>query len=95
MYNPNRLSGIGRAKPIENPIDFCVVLPDNRRTFDWFQSFVVALAKSQDRRVIYGVFAFGSPYSTRQQRICMDGLEENTDIRKHPLFADQRWLSDW
>jgi hypothetical protein len=35
------------------------------------------------------------PYSTRQQRICMDGLEENTDIRKHPLFADQRWLSDW
>jgi len=56
MYNPNRLSGIGRAKPIENPIDFCVVLPDNRRTFDWFQSFVVALAKSQDHRAIYGVF---------------------------------------
>jgi hypothetical protein len=56
MYNTNRLSGIGRAKPIENPIDFCVVLPDNRRTFDWFQSFVVALAKSQDHREIYGVF---------------------------------------
>ena len=44
---------------IKNPIDFCVVLPDNRRTFDRFQSFVVALAKSQDHRVIYGVFAFG------------------------------------
>ena len=44
---------------IENPIDFCVVLPDNRRTFEYFQSFVVALAKSQDHRVIYGVFAFG------------------------------------
>ena len=58
MYNPNRLSGIRRAKPIENPIDFCVVLPDNRRTFDWFQSFVVALAKSQDHRAIYGVFFF-------------------------------------
>jgi hypothetical protein len=87
MYNPNRLSGIRRAKPIANPIDFCAVLPDNRRTFDWFQSFVVALAKSQDRRVIYGVFAFGSPYSTRQQRICMDGLEENTDIRTHPLYC--------
>ena len=56
MYNTNRLSGIRRTKPIANPIDFCVVLPDNRRTFDWFQSFVVALAKSQDRRVIYGVF---------------------------------------
>ena len=56
MYNSNRLSGIGRVKPIENPIDFCVVLPDNRRTFDCFQSFVVALAKSQDHRAIYGVF---------------------------------------
>ena len=56
MYNPNRLSGIRRTKPIANPIDFCAVLPDNRRTFDWFQSFVVALAKSQDHRVIYGVF---------------------------------------
>ena len=56
MYNPNRLSGIRRTKPVVNPIDFCVVLPDNRRTFDWFQSFVVALAKSQDHRVIYGVF---------------------------------------
>ena len=46
-------------KAIANPIDSCVVLPDNRRTFDCFQSFVVALAKSQDHRVIYGVFAFG------------------------------------
>ena len=44
-------------KQLENPIDFCAVLPDNRRTFELFQSFVVALAKSQDRRVIYGVFA--------------------------------------
>lgn len=43
-------------KQIENPIDFCVVLPDNRRTFDLLQSSVVALAKSQDHRVIYGVF---------------------------------------
>ena len=46
-------------KAIKNPIDSCVVLPDNRRTFDSFQSFVVALAKSQDHRVIYGVFSFG------------------------------------
>ena len=66
MYNPNRLSGIRRAKPIENPIDFCVVLPDNRRTFDWFQSFVVALAKSQDHRASCGVFAFGLPNAVRR-----------------------------
>ena len=58
MYNPNRLSGIRRTKAIANPIDSCVVLPDNRRTFDRFQSSVVALAKSQDHRVIYGVFCF-------------------------------------
>ena len=56
VYNPNRLSGIRRLNGIRNPIDFCVVLPDNRRTFDSVQSFVVALAKSQDHRVIYGVF---------------------------------------
>ena len=43
-------------KRLKNPIDSCVVLPDNRRTFESFQSFVVALAKSQDHRVIYGVF---------------------------------------
>ncbi len=56
VYNPNRLSGIRRMNQLKNPIDSCVVLPDNRRTFDRFQSFVVALAKSQDHRVIYGVF---------------------------------------
>jgi hypothetical protein len=27
------------------------------------------------------------PYSTRQQSICMDGLEENTDNRTHPLHC--------
>lgn len=43
-------------KQITNPIDFCVVLPDNWRTFDLLQSSVVALAKSQDHRAIYGVF---------------------------------------
>mgnify|MGYP007046848279 CR=1 FL=1 len=46
-------------KVLRNPIDFCVVLPDNRRTFDSVQSFVVALAKSQDHRASCGVFAFG------------------------------------
>ena len=56
MYNLNRLSGIRRTKQITNPIDFCVVLPDNWRTFDLLQSSVVALAKSQDHRAIYGVF---------------------------------------
>ena len=43
---------------LKNPIDSCVVLSDNWRTFELIQSSVVALAKSQDHRVIYGVFAF-------------------------------------
>ena len=51
---------------IRNPIDFCVVLPDNRRTFDSVQSFVVALAKSQDHRASCGVFAFGQRNAVRQ-----------------------------
>ena len=99
MYNSNRLSGIGRAKPIENPIDFCVVLPDNRRTFDWFQSFVVALAKSQDRRVIYGVFCF---LADRQGALAngLHGLNpRNTDNRTHPLTCRpalvKRLVKDW
>jgi len=78
MYTFKRLSGIRRLKSIENLIDYCAVLSDDKRTFDGFQSFVVALAKSQDRREIYGVFCFWRPYSTRKQSVCMDGLEENT-----------------
>ena len=39
------------------------------------------------------------PYSTRQQRICMDGLEENTDNRTHPLVCRsaliERLIKDW
>lgn len=56
MYNQFRLSGIRRTNQLKNPIDSCVVLSDNWRTFELIQSSVVALAKSQDHRVIYGVF---------------------------------------
>lgn len=74
-------------KRIENPIDFCAVLPDNWRTFDSFQSSVVALAKSQDRRVIYGVFCF---LADRQGALAngLHGLNpRNTDNRTHPLIC--------
>jgi hypothetical protein len=87
MYNPNRLSGIRRTKQITNPIDFCVVLPDNWRTFDLLQSSVVALAKSQDHRVIYGVFCF---LADRQGALAngLHGLNpRNTDNRTHPLHC--------
>jgi hypothetical protein len=85
MYNPNRLSGIRRTNQLVNPIDFCAVLSDNWRTFELIQSSVVALAKSQDRRVIYGVFCF---LADRQGALAngLHGLNpRNTDNRTHPL----------
>ena len=60
MYTKNRLEWhLGERMESLNPIVFCAVLSDDKRTFDSIQSLVVALAKSQDRRVNYGVFAFG------------------------------------
>ena len=86
MYTFKRLSGIRRkTQIIVNLIDSCVVLLDNKPTFDLRHTFVVALAKSQDHRVIYEVFCFWRPYSTRKQRICMDGLEQNTVHRYIPV----------
>jgi len=99
VYTFNRLSGIRRTKQITNPIDFCAVLPDNWRTFDLLQSSVVALAKSQDRRVIYGVFCF---LADRQGALAngLHGLNpRNTDNRTHPLTCRpalvKRLVKDW
>ena len=51
---------------LKNPIDSCVVLSDNWRTFELIQSSVVALAKSQDHRAFCGVFTFGQCNAVRQ-----------------------------
>jgi len=60
MYTANRLEWHqGDRGESLNPTDPCVVLSDDKRTFDSPQSLVVALAKSQDHRVICGVFCFG------------------------------------
>jgi hypothetical protein len=60
MYNQTRLEWhLGDRGESLNPTDFCAVLSDDKRTFDSPQSLVVALAKSQDRRKICRVFAFG------------------------------------
>jgi len=57
MYNPNRLSGIRRKTRIRlTPQIPVAVLSDGKLTFDSRHSFAVALAKSQDHRVFYGVF---------------------------------------
>ena len=56
----------GRRRKSENPTDTCAVLSDDKRTFDSPQSLVVALAKSQDRREICRVFAFGRRNAVRR-----------------------------
>ena len=66
-YNWNRLEWhLGDRGESLNPTDFCVVLSDDKRTFDSPQSLVVALAKSQDHRVICRVFAFGQHNAVRR-----------------------------
>ena len=67
MYSPTRLEWhLGDRGRSLNPTDFCAVLSDDKRTFDLPQSLVVALAKSQDRRKICRVFAFGQHNAVRQ-----------------------------
>jgi hypothetical protein len=79
-------------KQIENPIDFCVVLPDNRRTFDLFQSSVVALAKSQDHRVIYGVFCVWWLHNAVRRWLCV-GIPCYTSELKQGRWAKNR--AEW
>jgi hypothetical protein len=67
MYNQSRLEWhLGERGESLNPTDICAVLSDDKRTFDSPQSLVVALAKSQDRREICRVFAFGQRNAVRQ-----------------------------
>ena len=66
-YSPFRLVWqLGDRGESLNPTDTCAVLSDDKRTFDIRQSLVVALAKSQDRREICRVFAFGQRNAVRQ-----------------------------
>ena len=68
MYTFKRLSGIRRMRSIFNPAESCVVLSYSMTSLliD-LNRLVVALAKSQDHRVNYGVFAFAdrTPHVSR------------------------------
>jgi hypothetical protein len=67
IYTKNRLEWhLGERGESLNPTDTCAVLSDDKRTFDSPQSLVVALAKSQDRREICRVFAFGQHNAVRR-----------------------------
>jgi hypothetical protein len=79
-------------KRLKNPIDSCVVLPDNRRTFESFQSFVVALAKSQDHREIYGVFCFWRLHNAVRRWLCL-GIPCYTSELEQGRWAKNR--AEW
>ena len=60
MYTMTRLEWHLDDRNQLNPAGYCVVLSYGKHSFGWFQSFAVALAKSQDHRASCGVFAFGA-----------------------------------
>ena len=67
MYNSTRLEWLLGDELSNNPAGYCVVLSYSMTSLliD-LNRLVVALAKSQDHRVNYGVFSFWPrPYSTR------------------------------
>ena len=93
MYNKNRLSGIRRkTQIIVNLIDSCVVLLDNKPTFDLRHTFVVALAKSQDHRVIYEVFSFGLHNAVRRWLCTRYPVTRASQSREGGRIARAWWL---
>ena len=99
MYSPNRLVWQLDDWNQLNPAGYCVVLQDSKHSFGWFQSFAVALAKSQDHRASCGVFAFGPD----RQGALANGLHglnpRNTGNRTHLLVCRpaliERLVKDW
>lgn len=93
MYNLNRLEWLlGDRGESLNPTDSCAVLSDDKRTFDSPQSLVVALAKSQDRREICRVFAFGRCNAVRRWLHLRYPDTRANQIRERGLSLRARWL---
>ena len=93
MYNQSRLEWhLGERGESLNPTDICAVLSDDKRTFDSPQSLVVALAKSQDRREICRVFAFGQRNAVRQWLRLRYPDTRADQIGERGLSPRARWL---
>jgi len=75
-----------------NPTDTCAVLSDDKRTFDGLQSLVVALAKSQDRRDICRVFAFGQSNAVRRWFDLRYPVTRANQSRERGRIARAWWL---
>jgi len=93
MYNTTRLEWhLGERGGSLNPTDICAVLSDDKRTFDSPQSLVVALAKSQDRREICRVFAFGQRNAVRRWLRLRYPAARASQGRERGLIPRARWL---
>ena len=93
MYNTTRLEWhLGERGGSLNPTDICAVLSDDKRTFDSPQSLVVALAKSQDRREICRVFAFGQRNAVRRWLRLRYPAARASQGRECGLIPRARWL---
>ena len=72
QYNSHISVATDERNQLENPTDTCAVLSDDKHSFGWFQSFVVAPAKSQDRREICRVFAFGGAKKDHRPKLAVN-----------------------
>ena len=100
MYNPNRLSGIRRVTLItKTPQNFVWSCQTASELLISVIRLLLLSPRAKTTEHFAGFFLLAKPYSTRQQRICMDGLEENTDNRTHPLTCRpalvKRLVKDW
>jgi hypothetical protein len=100
MYNPNRLSGIRRVTLItKTPQNFVWSCQTASELLISVIRLLLLSPRAKTTERFAGFFLLARPYSTRQQRICMDGLEENTDNRTHPLTCRpalvKRLVKDW
>lgn len=66
MYNPNRLEWHLGGELVTTPQGTVWSCRTASESFDQFNRFAVALAKSQDHRASCGVFAFGLPDAVRR-----------------------------
>ena len=72
QYNSHISVATDERNQLENPTDTCAVLSDDKHSFGWFRLFVVAPAKSQDRREICRVFAFGGAKKDHRPKLAVN-----------------------
>ena len=93
MYTKNRLEWhLGERTGKEPRRVLCGLVVQHDESFDQFNRLVVALAKSQDHRVNYGVFAFGLHNAVRRWLCTRYPETRANQIRERGRIARAWWL---